>query len=453
MPDSPSRSRVYSVTEITRSIKALLEETYPMVWIQGEISNLRQPSSGHLYFTLKDSNAQIGAVVFKGSLRHLRFSPADGLAVVGLGRLSVFEPRGTYQIILEYLDPAGAGAMQLAFEKLKRQLDDEGLFDPRHKKPLPHLPAKIAVITSPSGAVIHDTLRIAHGRFPNLPVVIVPVRVQGESAPREIVQALEWVNARDDVDVVILARGGGSLEDLQAFNTEAVARAVFASRIPVVSAIGHETDVTIADFVADCRAPTPSAAAEMVVPEKRVLQLDLQKLRQRLLNALSRQTDRGRERLFQLRKRLKDPQRRVQDLRLRLDDREHALTRAMGRYIRHQRGVLDRLTSSLRPQILGNQAEKFKLLIDQLNFKLLNTINIMVTNSKARWKHQDTRLHGLNPTAILARGYSITRTLPEGCIVRNSAQAPPGRRVHVTLASGALVCQVEGSSSDGSQNV
>lgn len=453
MPDSPSRSHIYSVSEITRSIKTLLEETYPMVWIQGEISNLRQPSSGHLYFTLKDSNAQIGAVVFKGSLRHLRFSPADGLAVVGLGRLSVFEPRGTYQIILEYLDPAGAGAMQLAFEKLKRQLDDEGLFDPRHKKPLPHLPAKIAVITSPSGAVIHDTLRIAHGRYPNLPVVIVPVRVQGESAPREIVQALEWVNTRDDVDVVILARGGGSLEDLQAFNTEAVARAVFASRIPVVSAIGHETDVTIADFVADCRAPTPSAAAEMVVPEKRVLQLDLQKLRQRLLNALSRQTDHGRERLFQLRKRLKDPQRRVQDLRLRLDDREHALTRAMGRYIRHQRGVQDRLMSALRPQILGNQAEKFKLLIDQLNFKLLNTINILIANSMARWKHLDTRLHGLNPTAILARGYSITRTLPDGRIVRNSAQAPPGRRVHVTLASGALVCQVEGSSSDGSQNI
>jgi exodeoxyribonuclease VII large subunit len=453
MPDTPYPARILSVSEITRSIKALLEQTYPMVWVRGEISNLRQPTSGHLYFTLKDSAAQISTVMFKGSLRHLRFTPRDGLAVIGMGRLSVFEPRGTYQIILEYLDPAGAGAMQLAFERLKRQLADEGLFDPRHKKPLPFLPRKIAVITSPTGAVLHDTLRIVHQRFPNLPVVILPVRVQGESAAREIVQAIELVNTRSDVDVVILARGGGSLEDLQAFNTEAVARAIFASLLPVVSAIGHETDTTIADFVADCRAPTPSAAAEMVAPDKGALQIQHQKLQDRLKVALLRSAARCRQALQKLHLRLKDPRRRIQDLRLRLDDREHALTRAMGRCIRQRRDRLERSMLSLRPGLLSGRLQRIKAGIEQLDYKLLNSMYNKYAKAKTEWRTMDTRLRGLSPLAILARGYSITRRLPDGRIVRDSSQVASGRRVHVTLASGALVCRVEGNAPHGPQDV
>jgi exodeoxyribonuclease VII large subunit len=453
MPDTPSPARILSVSEITRCIKELLEQTYPMVWVRGEISNLRQPSSGHLYFTLKDSAAQLNAVMFKGTQRHLRFALRDGLAVIGMGRLSVFEPRGTYQIILEYLDPAGAGAMQLAFEHLKRQLADEGLFDTRHKKPLPFLPRKIAVITSPSGAVLHDTLRIVHQRFPNLPVVVVPVRVQGDSAAREIVQAIELVNTRTDVDVVILARGGGSLEDLQAFNTEAVARAIFASHLPLVSAIGHETDTTIADFAADCRAPTPSAAAEMVVPDKLALLNQHRKLHDRLQTALLRSAGRCRQALKQLHQRLKDPRRRIQDLRLRLDDREHALTRAIGRCIRQRRDFLERVSLPLRPALLGDRLQRVKASFEQLEYKLINIINKKLSLFIAEWRTMDARLTGLSPLAILARGYSITRRLPDGRIVRDSTQLALGRRVRVTLASGALVCRVEGTSPDGPQDV
>lgn len=274
-PAGPAQSQagrtIYSVSELTARIKSLLESNFPFVWVCGEVSNYRMPASGHCYFTLKDENAQIAAVVFRAQYRQARVTLADGMSIIGLGRLSVYEPRGNYQVILEYLEPAGLGALQLAFETLKRRLAAEGYFDPRHKKPLPFMPAKISVVTSPSGAVVHDIINVLSRRFPNLAIEIVPVNVQGPRAEAEIINALALVSQRADSDVVILARGGGSLEDLQAFNSESVAMAVFHCQIPVVSAIGHETDVTIADFIADLRAPTPSAAAELVAPEKKAL--------------------------------------------------------------------------------------------------------------------------------------------------------------------------------------
>ena len=266
------KRNIYSVSDLNANIKALLEESFPFVWIIGEMSNFRIPASGHYYFSLKDAASQISAVMFRGQQRKLKFEPEDGMSVIGMGRISVYEPRGTYQIILEYLEPSGVGALQIAFEQLKNKLADEGLFNDEHKRDIPFIPNKIGVITSSSGAVVHDILQIVNRRYPNIAIQVLPAKVQGKGAAAEIVSALELLNRREECDVAILARGGGSLEDLQAFNSEPVARAIFGSRVPVISAVGHETDYTIADFVADLRAPTPSAAAEMVVPEKFTLE-------------------------------------------------------------------------------------------------------------------------------------------------------------------------------------
>ena len=271
--DAGSQQRkIYSISELNAEIRTLIEESFSFVWIFGEISNFRTPASGHFYFTLKDNASQISAVMFRGQQRHLKFQPEDGMSVTGMGRLGVYEPRGTYQIILEYLEPSGIGALQIAFEKLKGRLAAEGCFEDEFKKPLPFLPKNISIITSPSGAAVHDILKTIDRRFPNLHIQIIPVKVQGYGSAEEIVAALELLNARNEAEVAILARGGGSLEDLQAFNTEPVARAIFASEIPIVSAVGHETDYTISDFVADLRAPTPTAAAELVTPDKSELQ-------------------------------------------------------------------------------------------------------------------------------------------------------------------------------------
>jgi exodeoxyribonuclease VII large subunit len=312
--------KVYSVSELNASIKNLLEESYPFVWIFGEVSNFRIPTSGHYYFTLKDRASQISAVMFRGQQRHLKFEPEDGMSVTGMGRLSVYEPRGTYQIILEYLEPSGIGALQIAFEKLKRRLAEEGLFDAQHKLPLPFLPKTISIITSPTGAVVHDILKIADRRFPNVHIQIIPVKVQGQGAVEQIVSAIELLNSRGEADVAILARGGGSLEDLQAFNTEAVARAIYASRIPVVSAVGHETDYTISDFVADLRAPTPSAAAELVVPQKSEFERRCHDGLLRLHKLISNYFNLLRSRTNEISKRLIDPRRKFEDHRLYLDD-------------------------------------------------------------------------------------------------------------------------------------
>ncbi|MCK4793478.1 MAG: exodeoxyribonuclease VII large subunit, partial [Desulfobacteraceae bacterium] len=279
--------RIYTVTELTHNIKDFLEEAFPFVWITGEISNFRIPVSGHFYFTIKDSGAQISAVMFRGQNRNLRFQPEDGMAVIAMGRLNVYETKGIYQIIIEYLEPEGVGVLQLAFEHLKKRLAAEGLFDEKHKLPLPFLPQKIAVVTSPTGAVIRDIINVIDRRFPNMTVEIAPVKVQGEQAAEEIVEAIELLNDRNDADVIVVARGGGSLEDLQAFNSEVVARAIFSSEIPVVSAVGHETDFTIADFTADLRAPTPSAAAELIVPVKNDLLMRTKEIRGTLKGAIN----------------------------------------------------------------------------------------------------------------------------------------------------------------------
>ncbi|MBS3733166.1 MAG: exodeoxyribonuclease VII large subunit, partial [Desulfobacterales bacterium] len=312
--------KIFSVSELTARIKALLETSYPFVWISGEISNIRVPASGHYYFTLKDPEARIQAVMFRGQNRNLKFMPEDGMTVTGFGRVSVYAPRGNYQVILEYLEPSGAGALQAAFEQLKAKLADEGLFDEQYKKKIPFLPAKVAVISSATGSVVHDILRVMHRRFPNMPVVIIPAAVQGDEAVAQLTAAFRLADAHADADVVIVARGGGSLEDLAAFNFEGVARAIFASRVPVISAVGHETDFTIADFVADLRAPTPSAAAELAVPVKADVLYTLRAYTRRMHARISRQIQEQRRYLEKLGRRMVHPRRRLDDLRLRLDE-------------------------------------------------------------------------------------------------------------------------------------
>ncbi|HWM78482.1 MAG TPA: exodeoxyribonuclease VII large subunit, partial [Methylomirabilota bacterium] len=294
---SGGERRVYTVSELTAGIKGTLEGTFPAVWVEGEISNLRVPSSGHAYFTLKDEGAQLSAVLFRGRGRRVRFEPEDGMHVLAFGGLDVYAARGQYQLVVELMEPQGLGALQLAFEQLKRKLEAEGLFDEARKRPLPAFPRVIGIVTSPTGAAIRDMLNIIGRRFADLHILITPVRVQGDEAPGEIVQALLHLQEIANLDVIIVGRGGGSIEDLWAFNDERVARALAVCRVPVISAVGHETDFTIADFVADLRAPTPSGAAELVVREKLAVMETLADLYARLKQAMTAEMGARRERV------------------------------------------------------------------------------------------------------------------------------------------------------------
>lgn len=337
-----SSREVLTVTELTRQVQDALEATFDQLWVEGEISNLRRPASGHLYFTLKDEESQVRAVLFRPVARALKFDLEDGMHILCRARMNVYRPRGEYQLILDYAEPKGAGALQIAFEQLKARLQAEGLFDPAHKKPVPFLPSRIGVVTSPSGAVIRDILNITKRRFPSVGILIAPVRVQGAEAPAEIVEAIQHLNEIPGIDVIIVARGGGSLEDLMAFNSEGVARAIFASRIPVISAVGHEIDFTIADFVADLRAPTPSAAAELVVPRRGDLVQQVRTLSARAAHAGERFLKIRRERLEKLAERVRDPRRRLTDLRLGLDERFNNLAAAIARRVRADREKIGR---------------------------------------------------------------------------------------------------------------
>ena len=445
--------KVYTISELNADIKYLLEEQFPFVWIMGEISNFRVPASGHFYFTLKDESSQLNAVMFRGQQQKLKFEPEDGMNITGMGRLSVYEPRGTYQIILEYIEPAGVGALQIAYEKLKERLAEEGLFEEKHKKSIPFLPQKIALITSPSGAVVHDMLNVINRRFPNMHIQILPVKVQGDGAEDEIVDALELLNKTTDVDVAVVARGGGSLEDLQAFNAERVARSVFGSRIPVISAVGHETDYTITDFAADLRAPTPSAAAELAVPVKnellRMVNDNFVALEYRICNVI----ERFRRNLTERAKELVDPKKQIQDWRLRLDDFAARLGRnflmLMDRKNEQHQWWLDRLIA-LNPVA---QIHNINLKIEQYIYKLLKTYSNEFESKAARVRELSARLETLNPIAILERGYSITRTIPDSKVVLNSRMVCINQDLEVMVAKGTLTCRVKGKSENGPKNI
>jgi len=391
---------VYSVTELTRYVKALLEDHFASVYVEGEISNLSAPSSGHLYFTLKDADSQIRCAFFRHMNQRLRFELKDGLQVVCRGRISVYEKRGDYQLYVESVEPKGLGALQLAFQQLRARLEKEGLFDPARKRPIPTLPERIGVVTSSTGAAIRDILNILRRRFANVHVVINPVRVQGDGAAEEIAAAIDDFNRWKQVDVLIVGRGGGSLEDLWAFNEETVARAIHRSKIPVISAVGHEIDWTIADFVADLRAPTPSAAAELVIAQKADLQQQIEGLRLRLAVAVRGELEQAAQTL--------------QDLLHRFR-------------LQHPREVLEQ------------QAQRLDDLVRQATTATRHRLELAREQLTARMD----RLEALSPLAVLARGYSLTLTQSDKVVVRQPGQVKRGDLLETKLRQGYIISRVE----------
>jgi len=450
--DTP-QNIIYTVSKLTTALKAVLEENFPFAWVTGEISNFNVPLSGHYYFTLKDDHAQISAVMFRGQNRNLKFMPADGMNVTGLGRISLYAPRGTYQIIFEYLEPKGIGQIQIAFEQLKMRLAAEGLFDEKHKQKLPYLPRKIGIITSPSGAVVHDIIRVAQRRFPNIHIQIIPVKVQGDGADKEITSALELLNRCKDVDLAILARGGGSLEDLIAFNSETVARSIFASEIPVISAVGHETDFTIADFVADLRAPTPSAAAELAIPLKHELMQRCQKLKNDIIASGYNRIKAFRDVVDRLDSRLVDPRKHLQENRLKVDDLSFRLIRIAKNVVARKHELTSWWADRLRIKNPRSQVLKIKDKVDILTYNMMYYIKISLNKKRSKLEAQGAKLFALSPAAILARGYSITRTLPGKIIVRSSESVEIGQDLDILLARGSLVCRIERKSINGQKDI
>ena len=436
---------VCTVGELAMRIKAHLEDQFPAVWVEGEISNLRTPSSGHAYFTLKDDTAQLRCVLFRGRGRRVAFQPEDGMQVLAFGGLDVYLARGEYQLVVELLEPKGVGALQLAFEQLKRRLEAEGLFDAARKRPLPPFPRTIGIVTSPTGAAIRDMLHVIDRRFADLRILITPVRVQGEEAPGEIVAALRDLQAVEDLDVIIVGRGGGSIEDLWAFNDERVARAIAGCRVPVISGVGHETDFTIADFVADLRAPTPSAAAEVVVQEKLQVARALVSLYDALKQAMASRLERDRERVEVLGKRrvLTDAARALRDLYRRVDELTSRLARAMRGSERQATHRLSLARNALRSLNPVARIANGTVLLAQLRGRLASAAVHSVKVSQHRFDAAVGRLDSLSPLAVLGRGYSLTRLLPSGVIVRDAAQTRPGDAIEILLHRGAVEARVE----------
>ena len=435
--------KIYTVGDLTEEIKGLLEEHFDFVWVEGEISNFRSPSSGHYYMVLKDEKAQIRAVMFRPQTRYLKFTPEDGMKVIVQGRISVYQPRGEYQIILDYLEPLGIGALALAFEQLKEKLAAEGLFDEKIKRPLPFLPQRVAVITSPTGAAIRDFLKIIRRRFANIEIIVVPVKVQGDEATAEMVEALDTINRELKVDVIVLTRGGGSLEDLWAFNQEELALAIRASRIPVVSAIGHEIDITISDLAADLRAPTPSAAAELIVMEKESLVERFRAMRGHLELYMKTYISKLNQQLALLAKGLRDPRKGIADSWMRLDELQGWLLKLIDLTIKERQ---KNIRGESRALLLYSPIKLLGSLEQQVNFQrraLILMILKRLKENRMALSHFGERLKDLNPSSVMERGYSITRKLPEKFILKDVAGLTKGDQVGVTLARGELVCQIE----------
>lgn len=438
------QAQVFTVSGLTSLIRGMLESRFPFVSVAGEISNLRRPRSGHIYFTLKDDNAQIRAVLFRMQQRYLEREPADGQMVVCRGRVTVYAPRGDYQLIVDALDYHGAGALQLAFEELKKKLAAEGLFADEQKKSLPDLPAHITLVTSPGGAAVHDFLRVAANRYPGTRIAVYPVAVQGEQAADEMVAALARINESVATDLIVLCRGGGSIEDLWAFNEEKLARAIHASRLPVVSAVGHEIDFTIADFVADLRAPTPSAAAEILLPDGRELLDRVHGCQDRLVRVMLQRLDQLAERLSFLRRRLGTMARPLDSLALRLDHASLSLERAMQGLLAAREQGLAASAGRLQQVSPAARLEVHRQRLAGLGRRLLRVGPALVEQRDRELARLAALLEAVSPLSTLARGYAIVRRDgPEKMIITDSGQVSAGQRLEVLLRRGRLWCTVE----------
>ena len=443
-PPAPER-RIYSVSELTASVRALLETRFGEVWIEGEISNCRAWNTGHMYFTLKDGSAQIRAVMFRAAVRYLRFTPVDGLHVVARGRLGVYEPKGEYQIVCEHMEPQGLGARQLAFDQLKKKLHAEGLFDAARKQALPALPRRIGIVTSLDGAALRDILKVLRRRAPNARVLIRAARVQGEDAAADVATGIRMIAKVPDVDVIIVGRGGGSLEDLWAFNEERVARAIAACRVPVVSAVGHETDLTIADLVADLRAPTPSAAAEMVVAATDEFCSRIDRLTGRLRAAARAGLERRRTRVHLLSSRrglagfharLAMRGRHAAELTHQLQGAVRAVVDARGRTYRA-------LWQRLEQRDLARNLAAMRGRLGGVEGRLSASARRNQLRADGRFRTLAGRLESLSPLAVLGRGYAVCWNADRTAIVRTAATVSAGDAVQVTLAEGEIGCRVE----------
>ncbi|MDC9818814.1 exodeoxyribonuclease VII large subunit [Pectobacterium polonicum] len=442
MSQFPS-SAIFTVSRLNQTVRQLLEMEMGQIWLSGEISNLSQPSSGHWYFTLKDERAQVRCAMFRTSNRKVTFRPQNGQQVLIRASITLYEPRGDYQLLAESMQPAGDGLLQQQFEQLKQRLAAEGLFDQQFKQVLPSPAKRVGVITSASGAALHDILQVLQRRDPSLPVIVYPTSVQGTDAPLQIVRAIELANQRDECDVLIVGRGGGSLEDLWSFNDERVARAIFASRIPIVSAVGHETDVTIADFVGDLRAPTPSAAAELVSRNQLELLRQIQSQRQRLEMAMdyylaqrNREFTRLHHRLQQQHPQLRLARQQTQlvKLRQRLDD-------AIQQQLRQTSRRSERLQQRLMQQQPQTRIHRAQQRLQQLSYQMQSAVERQLNQNKQKLGIACSRLEGVSPLATLARGYNVT-TAPDGKVLKNVAQIAPGETLKTRLQDGWVESQV-----------
>jgi len=443
LPYENQNYQVFTVSELTKEIQRLLDDRFDFLWLEGEISNFSSPVSGHYYMVIKDEKSRIKAVMFRFQTRYLRFLPENGMKVLARGRIGVYTPRGEYQLILDYLEPVGVGALALAFEQLKTKLAARGIFDNEIKKPIPFLPQRVAVITSPTGAAILDFLKIIYRRFANIDITIIPVRVQGKESQEDIVKAIELVNMKLKADVIVLTRGGGSLEDLCGFNQENVAMAIRASHIPVVSAVGHEIDLTISDLAADFRAPTPSAAAELLVAEKESLLNRLGEIKKRLITGIMHKIKEQNRELLRLTATIRDPRKRLADTWIRLDEIHARILRLTGLVILDSRRRLETEKRNLIIQSPTNIINSLKERLDIRKMLLVRSMNKLIVEKQKAVSHQRKRISDLSPMAILKRGYSITLKLPEKSLLKDTSGVKKGNQVRVLLAEGELECRVD----------
>lgn len=442
-PFQDSRPRALSVSELNHQAKHLLETSFMQVLVEGELSGFSRPSSGHWYFSLKDRKCQVRCAMFRGFNQRIRELPKEGDQIRIRGKVTLYENRGDFQIIVEHLEPAGLGALQQAFEELKRKLQLEGLFDVARKKTLPPIPHHIGVVTSPTGAAIHDILTVLARRCPAIPVTLYPTAVQGKAATADIVRAIERAQSHGVADVLVIGRGGGSLEDLWCFNEEAVARAIASCTIPTVSAVGHEVDVTIADFVADLRAPTPSAAAEKISPDQRewVRQVDEKAIR--LANAVRRTLQRMETQMLHLTARLRDPRRELMDKAQRMDELDMRLGKAITNALEQRSLRADHLKQRLLTQSPGRQLDLAQDSLQRLKDRRDKAIRLRLDRNHDRLSHTSQTLHVVSPLATLGRGYAITRRESDGAIIRDANEVATGDVINTRLAKGDLTATVK----------
>ncbi len=442
---SSLRRKIYTISDLNSEARCLLEGNFPLLWVEGEISNFANPSSGHFYFTLKDDACQVRCAMFRNQNRYIDFVPKSGDQVLARVRVSLYEGRGEFQLIVEHMEAAGDGALQCAFEQLKNRLDREGLFEERNKKPLPDFPETIGVVTSPTGAAIRDILAVLNRRYPLANVIIYPTLVQGEGAGQQIAKAIERADKDQACDVLIVARGGGSLEDLWAFNEEVVAQAIYYAMTPIISGVGHEIDFTIADFVADQRAPTPSVAAEMVTPDGEALLNRFEQYQMRLMELHTSRITQKQQMLRWLTQRLvqRHPGQQLMAHAQRADELEQRLLGAMQRFLQKQESRLEKQSIALKHQVPTLKLNQYGQVLETLENRLNGAMQQMLNKPREKLRELSRALDAVSPLATLDRGYSIIHSLPERRVIRSESDVKPGDKIEAQLALTSLLCTVD----------